>query len=175
MKPTGWLTDEQMKAQVRDGLLVSIDLLIRNGRGKWLLALRKNRPAHSSWFVPGGRIHKGERIPEAFERLVKFEFDIELTYQRSQFVGVFVHYYDDNRWNEPGFGTHYLVLAHLVEVGSDWQDVVNSETALEQHHEVRWFDPKAALADPKVHPYTKQYLRGMTGFPGVVECFPTND
>ncbi|MHC5075082.1 MAG: GDP-mannose mannosyl hydrolase, partial [Planctomycetota bacterium] len=36
--------------------LVSIDLLIKNADGKYLLGLRENEPAGNYWFVPGGRI-----------------------------------------------------------------------------------------------------------------------
>lgn len=167
-----WLTDDQMRARVRDGLIVSIDLCIQDDRGQWLLALRKNRPAQSSWFVPGGRVRKGETIPQAFERVVRFEFGRDLSYQRAQFHGIYVHYYDDNRWNDPGFGTHYLVLAHRLEVEAGWADIIHAETALEQHHQLRWFGVQEALSNAEVHPYTKVYLKGARSESGILELFP---
>jgi colanic acid biosynthesis protein WcaH len=172
MGDTNWLTEKQMRARVRDGLIVSIDLLVVDDRDRWLLAYRKNKPAQSSWFVPGGRIRKGEAIPAAFERLVRFEFGRDLAYDQAQFHGLYVHYYDDNRWEDPSFGTHYLVLAHRIEVDSSWEDVTKAETALKQHHQMRWFNLREALDDPEVHPYTKVYLRGTKTGSGVVELFP---
>jgi colanic acid biosynthesis protein WcaH len=174
MDELDWLTEEQMRARVRDGLIVSIDLLIQDERDRWLLAFRKNRPAQSSWFVPGGRVRKGEKIPEAFERLVRFEFGRELPYTSAQFHGVYVHYYDDNRWNDPDFGTHYLVLAHQVKVDSSWGEVIHAEAALEQHHQLRWFGVGEALANGEVHPYTKIYVKGVKSSTGVMELFPHN-
>lgn len=172
MAEPGWLTDDQIRARVRDGLIVSIDLLIRDARDRWLLAFRKNRPAQSSWFVPGGMIRKGESIPEAFERLARFEFGRGLGYRSAQFFGVYVHYYDDNRWNDPGFGTHYLVLAYQLKVGSEWEDIIKAEAALKQHHQLRWFEVEEALSNPDVHPYTKVYLKGLKATSGVLELFP---
>ena len=53
--------------------LVSIDLLIENTDGKILLGYRNNRPAKGYWFVPGGRIQKGESMDDAFQRLTQSE------------------------------------------------------------------------------------------------------
>lgn len=172
MAADNWLTEDQMRARVRDGLIVSIDLLIRDDRERWLLAYRKNRPARSSWFVPGGRIRKGEPISVAFERLVRFEFGVHLAYKQAQFQGVYVHYYDDNRWNDPEYGTHYLVLAHRVTVDSEWEGIIDTQAVLKQHHQLRWFDTQEALSDPDVHSYTKAYLRGVYAETGILELFP---
>lgn len=171
-KVMDWLTGDQMRAQVRDGLIVSIDLLIQDHAGRWLLAYRKNRPAQSSWFVPGGRVRKGETNPEAFERVVDFEFGRDLSYKRARFHGIYVHYYDDNCWEDPAFGTHYLVLAHRVQVESGWDGVIHAEAALEQHQQLGWFGVEEALSSPEVHPYTKVYLTGARPEAGVMELFP---
>lgn len=169
-----WLSNDRMKALVRDGVLVSIDILIRNAKGQWLLAFRKNRPAKSTWFVPGGRVRKGETIPAAFERVMAFELGAEISYQQASFRGVFVHYYDDNRWGEAEYGTHYLVLAHELQVDDrlDLEQVVASKSALEQHDQFHWFTPEEAIADPAVHPYTKVYIQGPATDERVIELFP---
>ena len=174
MPDSEWLTDDRMKAQVRDGLIVSIDLLVKDTHDRWLLALRKNKPAQSSWFVPGGRVRKGESIAEGFERVMHFELDVDLAYGQSKFHGVYVHYYDDNRWEESGFGTHYLVLAHRVELESKsgLGEIALLQKALEQHHKLQWFDRAAALVDPDVHPYTKIYLKEVKSSSGIIELFP---
>ena len=49
--------------------LVSIDLVIRDPKNRILLGFRTNEPAKNKWFVPGGRIKKGENIEEAFKRV----------------------------------------------------------------------------------------------------------
>ena len=49
--------------------LVSIDLAVRDAKGRVLLGKRTNEPAKGCWFVPGGRIHKNERLDAAFRRI----------------------------------------------------------------------------------------------------------
>jgi colanic acid biosynthesis protein WcaH len=34
---------------------------------------RENEPAKRTWFVPGGRIRKDEKIADAFERIIRTE------------------------------------------------------------------------------------------------------
>ena len=54
---------------VRNTPLVSVDLIVRDSRGRVLLGLRNNAPARHSWFTPGGRICKNERIVDAVGRV----------------------------------------------------------------------------------------------------------
>ena len=58
--------------------LISIDLLVQNEHGEYLLGLRNNRPAQGYWFVPGGRVLKNETLDGAFKRLTFEELGIEL-------------------------------------------------------------------------------------------------
>ncbi|WP_428840474.1 NUDIX domain-containing protein [Burkholderia vietnamiensis] len=53
--------------------LVAIDLMISNEDGAYLLGHRTNRPAQGFRFVPGGRIHKNERLDDAFRRIPRDE------------------------------------------------------------------------------------------------------
>ncbi|MFC4195069.1 NUDIX domain-containing protein [Novosphingobium lubricantis] len=52
--------------------LIAIDLIVPNEDGGYLLGHRVNRPAQGFWFVPGGRIHKNERLDDAFRRIARF-------------------------------------------------------------------------------------------------------
>ncbi|MHC5074389.1 MAG: NUDIX domain-containing protein, partial [Planctomycetota bacterium] len=89
--------------------LVSIDLLIKNADGKYLLGLRENEPAGNYWFVPGGRIKKDERISDAFKRITLDELHQEANIEKARFLGVFEHIYKTNYACAAGFGTHYVV------------------------------------------------------------------
>lgn len=56
----GWLDVTTFETVVASAPLISIDLLVENEQGQYLLGLRKNRPAQGYWFVPGGRVQKNE-------------------------------------------------------------------------------------------------------------------
>ena len=152
--PRPLLPRETLIGVVRHTPLVSIDLILRDGRGEVLLGWRRNRPAQASWFVPGGRILKDERVAEALRRIAQAELGLtadEVAAARP--AGVFEHLYPDNFADEPGIGTHYVVLAYEARVGRD------SVRALDaQHRELRWFPVEALVADPQVHENTRAYF-----------------
>jgi colanic acid biosynthesis protein WcaH len=133
--------------------LVSIDLVTKNSAGQYLLGLRMNEPARNSWFVPGSRFGKGERISEAFKRITKEELGQGLCIEDARFLGVFEHIYETNFAEEPGFGTHYVVLAYEVAA-----DVQVEELPMDQHSEWRYFTVEELLREEKVHENTRNYF-----------------
>jgi colanic acid biosynthesis protein WcaH len=139
---------------VKNALLVSIDFIICNPDNAVLLGLRTNQPAKNYWFVPGGRVRKNERIEQAFEWLSKEELGRKLSAHAAQFFGVFEHFYQENVYQESGFGTHYVVLAFSIKLLESLR-----LTPIRQHCKFRWWNPEELLAYHYVHPYTKAYLQ----------------
>jgi colanic acid biosynthesis protein WcaH len=135
--------------------LVSIDLLVRDGRGRYLLGLRGNSPAAGRWFVPGGRIRKGEPLSDALERLAGEELGMALEPARWRLRGVYEHFYDTNFAGEAGMPTHYVVLAYQTQLPPG---PFRAELPATQHLGYRWDTPEDAAADADVHPYTKAYF-----------------
>jgi len=133
--------------------LVSIDFIVRNGVGDVLLGRRLNRPAQGYWFVPGGRILKGERLEDAFLRLTKVELGTEQSLSGASFLGIFEHFYDDNFLNE-NFSTHYVVIGYslVFPVGS------KNSFPREQHTDYKWFSTDEIIQSDSVHKYTKLYF-----------------
>jgi colanic acid biosynthesis protein WcaH len=84
-------SDDNFAQVVRLAPLVSIDLIIRDPIQDVLVARRTT--AKGFYFVPGGRICKGETIEAAFVRILKVETGIEIGFDRAQFLGVFQHFY----------------------------------------------------------------------------------
>lgn len=133
---------------------VSIDLVVRNEKQQVLLGYRRNRPAQNSWFVPGGRIRKNERTQDALARIAQNELGIAVAAGNGVLLGVFDHIYDDNFYDAPGIGTHYVVCAYQFYAGSGTTLAPDG-----QHAQLRWWDVDALLASPDVHPNTKLYFR----------------
>jgi hypothetical protein len=75
--------------------LVSIDLLVCDARGRYLVGRRLNPPAQGSWFVPGGRIRKNERLAVALCGLQRDELGTEVALGDPAFAGVYEHFYED--------------------------------------------------------------------------------
>ena len=147
------LPAETFDLVVRHTPLVSIDLVVRDARRRLLVGRRVNRPAKDTWFVPGGRIEKDERLAAAFRRITRVELGIEIEITSARFLGCFEHLYPDNRSGLPGFGTHYVVLAHEI-TGRLLESLPG-----DQHTAYRWLTDAEAVADPDVHENTKAYCR----------------
>ena len=139
---------------VKNAPLVSIDLIVKNGRDEILLGLRKNEPAKDYWFVPGGRILKNERISQAFERITQEELGIKMPYEKAEFLGVFEHLYANNFTEKEDFTTHYIVLAHQINIS---EDLIQPPKT--QHREYKWLNRGSINKEEKVHPYTKAYFK----------------
>lgn len=141
--------------------LVSVDLVIVRGENEVLLGLRNNRPALHFWFVPGGRILKNETMLTALNRIAYKELGFTNLIANGEiiptFYGAFEHMYEDCFAGEIGVSTHYVVLAHKIEVPSHFVPPI----ADEQHAELKWWSIPDALNSDKVHQYTKNYFLGM--------------
>ena len=141
---------------VQNAPLVSVDFLLMRGN-EVLLGLRNNRPAQNFWFVPGGRIFKNETITQALLRVADKELGvaklIENGHLKLTFYGSYEHFYDDC-FAGKGTSTHYVVLAHKLEVDADFVLPI----ADEQHAELKWWPVTQALNSNEVHQYTKNYL-----------------
>ncbi len=144
------------KSLVRWAPIVSIDLIFLNRANKVLLGYRSNRPAKNTWFVPGGRIFKGERIADAMVRIARGETGIEIRPAQAQFEGVFQHFYSNSVFSASrSLPTHYVVLAFKVRFRRDPKLRPDS-----QHKELRWFTAGDLLRTRAVHANTKAYFRG---------------
>ena len=125
---------------VMNAPLVSIDLIVRNEANEVLLGLRRNDPAKNTWFVPGGRIWKDEKIAAAFKRITQDELGTALDLKSARFIGVWEHFHEGNFANEGGFGTHYIVLAHELKVST-----ASSALPLKQHSNYLWLSEKRLI------------------------------
>jgi len=146
------MNDDEFLRIVDATPLVSIDLIIRNEHGAVLLGKRLNRPAKDSWFVPGGRILKNERVQEAIARISNCEIGFAVS--NAKLLGVFDHLYEDNFLGATGINTHYVVLGFAAQMPSG-----ASVTPDDQHSELRWWRVEELLLNAEVHENTKAYFR----------------
>lgn len=150
------LTEQALLTVVSLAPLASIDLVIVDAERRVLVGRRVNEPAKGTWFVPGGRIRKGETLDEAFSRIARNELGLRKSRREdAHFVGAYTHLYETNFAEKDDVSTHYVVLAYLVEVDGE----LDQSACREQHSDYMW----VALADLKdhederIHPNTVAY------------------
>lgn len=151
------LSDEEFKSAVSSLPLVSIDLLVKDEKGNFLLGLRRNEPAKGSWFVPGGRIRKGETLREAFVRISMMELKEEIHLNAAKLIGLFEHRYDESSHGSRG-GTQYFSLGFEVNISKRFGKMPQV-----QHKGYQWVSRENLLNDDAVHEYTKDFFRETPG------------
>lgn len=147
-----FLSAEDFSTVVRSTPLISIDLIVENQAGEFLLGQRTQRPAQNFWFVPGGRVQKDETLERAFTRLTEAELGTPYTLQDGEFYGVWQHFYDDN-FSGTDFSTHYIVLGFRLRVDADALQLPDA-----QHSEYQWLTPEELLARGDVHDNSRAYF-----------------
>jgi colanic acid biosynthesis protein WcaH len=151
----GKLPKEEFISLIKNGPLVSIDLIIRNPEGKILLGYRNNFPAKNTWFVPGGRIYKNQRLDEEFLRITQTELGISIPRSSARFFTVAEHLYpDENTFDIPGVDTHYIVLAYVIDPYEF--ELIPADN---QHSHFTWMAVDEILQRADVHVNTKDYFR----------------
>lgn len=150
-EPLPRLADNDFKQVIRHAPLFSIDLLVKNSDGRYLLGLRTNAPAKGYWFVPGGRVYKNEPLAAAFERISRAELGRPASPDAGSLVGLYEHFYEDNVFSAE-FGTHYIVAAYSLSV--DGLDSLPDQ----QHSDYWWASREEIVSDATVHPYARDYF-----------------
>jgi colanic acid biosynthesis protein WcaH len=147
-----FLDDTTFKTVIASTPLISIDLVVKNTKGEYLLGFRNNRPAQGFWFVPGGRILKDESMDDAFARLCMSELGVSMTRTQANFIGPFEHFYTDCVYGED-VATHYVVLGYEISF-----DIELGQLPQEQHNQYRWFSQSELLRQVDVHQHSKWYF-----------------
>lgn len=86
----GWIPDEKWRTIAQNVPIPSVDLVVECPDGV-VLAKRSNQPAEEEWFVPGGRVQKGERLSESVRRVARTELGADVTVREA--LGTFEHFY----------------------------------------------------------------------------------
>ena len=150
----GHISEDKFSYIVRYAPLPSLDLIIRDSDGRVLVGLRTNEPAKNYYFVPGGVIRKNESIELAFARILRAETGCHASLSDARFLGVFQHLYSTNRFGDPSYGTHYVVLAYELQLARRPVVVLDA-----QHSASKWMAEADLISASDVHENTKAYFR----------------
>lgn len=114
-----WIPNEEWETIVDNVPIVSVDLVVECPEGI-VLGQRSNEPAKGEWFVPGGRVRKGESLEDAVLRAGMEELGVDI--EICEELGAFEHFYETS---EVGGEKHYV--AHGFRVWTD-DSVFESDT-----------------------------------------------
>jgi colanic acid biosynthesis protein WcaH len=93
-------------------------------------------------------------LAAAFRRVSLAELGVEKKMEEARFLGVYEHFYSTNNLEQPGFGTHYILLTYEVT-----SLVPEASLPKDQHAEYFWLTEADILTCPEVHEHSKAYFR----------------
>ena len=136
-----WIDDSLFLLIHRHMPILCVDLLVMGG-SKILLCLRKYEPEAGKWYVPGGRLHKGEEIREAAIRILREEVGMEAIYLRH--LGWDTTCFDTDPFGH-GKGTHTVnALFHVVPSNIKWP------LECDQHTDIKWMEKGVVEFSPDI-------------------------
>lgn len=109
-KVTKLLDKNFYQQAVQELPICCIDIFLLDlSTNRYLLVYRKNRPAKGVFWIPGGRMQKGESFFESAQR--KCLEEIGITIQTKKVLGVYNLIFPDSEWATPTHTPAIVVLA----------------------------------------------------------------
>jgi colanic acid biosynthesis protein WcaH len=94
--------------------ILCVDGILCNTKGQYLLVKRKNAPFLNQYWVPGGRVLKGENLEKALKRKMRQELGI--TIKKVKPVGYYEGtHLESGHWKLPD-GMHAISVVFRAEV-----------------------------------------------------------
>lgn len=121
-----------------------VDVVLRHEE-KVFLCKRVNKPAQGLWWLPGGRVMKGELLQDAARRKVKEETGFEIT--DLELLGTEETIFPDGPFGMP---THTINVIFRATVSTSQVTSVTDG----QHDKMQWF----TKLPEDLHPYIKKYV-----------------
>ena len=153
-----YLTKNQLSSVFKNSIVVTIDLCIVDKK-RLLLGKRLNPPAKDFYFVPGGRIRKGENIKQALNRILENETGqciIKEQKENIKFLGVYEHFYDENFLSNNRYNSQYIVLSYILPLTC--LSEFKKEIFKNQHSDYIWYNYQKPNVNIKIHTYTSDYF-----------------
>jgi colanic acid biosynthesis protein WcaH len=129
---------------------VCVEVLLERD-GRLLVARRTNEPAKGTWFWPGGRLYKGERLDDCARRVAREELGVDVDVVGR--VGVYSHFWDTSSVAGADSRHTVNVAFHVRQRDPD------ATVALDDQHEAFRFVTAEA---PDLHDYLYQYFEDVS-------------
>lgn len=126
----------------------TVDIIFLNSHNELLLCKRNNEPLLGVYYIPWGRVNKGETLTEAAKRKAKEELIIDIDISRLRFIEATYNDIFDNSAFE-NISTHCIPITYIYELNSHEESQFTLWDS--QHSDLRFF----SLDDPNLHAIVK--------------------
>lgn len=125
-----------------------VDLMIHH-QGKILLVYRADEPAKNTWFFPGSRVYKNEKLEDCAFRIGVEELGLNVEIERK--IGVYERMFSKGPFDDLNSGAHDIAICFLVKLENGKSNIKLDETNIDY----RWIEK----IEEDLHPYVKEVLK----------------
>ena len=144
-KTVDWIEGAAYKACIESLPIACVDVVLRH-KGKFLLVLRTQEPGKGVWWLPGGRIRKGETFLRAGARKIEEEVGLK-KWRNPRVLNVAETFFDSSAHGTAN--THTINTVIVADADEAALDVVVDAN----HEEHKWVALDADLSEYK--PYVQ--------------------
>lgn len=106
--------------------ILCVDAVVKNWDGTYfLLVKRNNAPLKGDFWVPGGRVHRGEKIEQSLRRKLREEIGLKRIIRIPQFIG----YWEEHFTSGAHGPIHTVSMVYEVECPRGFTPNLDSENA----------------------------------------------
>ncbi|MFA7285058.1 MAG: DegT/DnrJ/EryC1/StrS family aminotransferase [Candidatus Absconditabacterales bacterium] len=148
-----FIPEELYRQIVENAVISTVDLLFLNSKNQLFLCYRNNEPLKDIYYIPGGRINKGEPMIQAACRKAKDEVGLDIDPTKLQFLGVYDDLLDNSTY--PGVSSHYIPVTYVYRLSQQEEQHIGISD--DQHSGHKFFDSE----DNSLHPMVKKRIEDM--------------
>ena len=143
--------NKELYTKILDSVpIITVDIVIFNPeKDKVLLFKRENKPLQNTYYTPGGRVNKNEKLIDAIIRKAKEEIGINIKSKEIKYCGIIEEFFDDSNFKEVLTGTHNINIFYKYIIN----DITNIKLD-NQHQKFDWFN----INDPNLNIYIKKKI-----------------
>ena len=148
----GFIPEEDYKKILDFVPVACVDIVVVLG-DKFLMGKRINEPARGAWWIPGGRVFKGEILEETAVRKISEELGVVANTNDFTFLTGKETMFENSAVE--GVSSHTINSVFVLKLNEEPEVNLNAS----DFSEVRWFGE----IDENFHPYLK-FVLGEAGF-----------
>lgn len=124
----GFIDEDFYKKSLEYLPILTIDLILQNKLGEFLLVKRSNHPLKGEFWTPGGRVHKGETLQHAAVRKCKEETGLDTQLLNWNFIGLFEGNFRKSHF-DLNCSTHTVSIVYHHQLNIDDNVVIDNQSS----------------------------------------------
>ena len=148
-----FLDDQTFQTIMENSIITTVDVIFVKEGKEILLGLRNNKPLEGVYYLPGGRIEKGETILEAVKRKMKSELNFQINENRLVFLKNYDDFFDESIYE--GVTLQNISITYVYPLdSSELEQFAIYDT---QHSDLHFF----SMDDPTLLPKIQERVKDL--------------